>query len=142
MKVASKNTYMRILVILIFVMPVLLLSSCGDGRKTVEVSSEIFVQMEGLAFNRRVIAVPAGERVVLRLKNTETYTHYFTVYETEKAENVIIEKKAIPAHTTTEYEFTAPEKTGRYYFQDDMFPSKMNGIFIVSDKKEVRVEAQ
>ena len=118
----------------------MLVSSCSGSGDSIEVRSEWQLNMEGLAFNREVIAVPAGEEIVLTLKNTDTYTHNFSVYATEAAETVIVEGTEVPAHTTKEYRFTAPTETGRYHFQNDAYAHKMNGTFIVSDQTEVRLD--
>jgi plastocyanin len=113
-------------------------ASCRGGE-TIEVESELELKMEGLAFNRQHIAVPAGESVTLRIQNVDTYPHYFAVYATEAAEELLVEKIEVPAHSIKEYRFTAPEEPGRYHFRDDYYPSKMNGVFIVSEEDEVRV---
>ncbi len=117
-----------------------LVSSCSGSEESIEVRSEWQLNMEGLAFNRDVIAVPAGKDIVLTLKNTDTYRHDFTIYATEAAERVMFEGLEVPAHTTKEYRFTAPKETGHYYFQNDAYAHKMNGTFIVSDQTVVRLE--
>ncbi len=116
-------------------------ASCSGGE-TIEVESELELKMEGLAFNRQHIAVPAGENVTLRIQNVDTYSHYFAVYATEAAQEILVEKVEVPAHTIKEYEFTAPAKPGRYHFRDDYYPTKMNGVFIVSEEDEVRVSGE
>jgi plastocyanin len=114
-------------------------TACTGEQESIKVRSELQLVLEGLAFNRSVIAVPAGEEVVISLKNTDTYTHDFTVYASEKAKRVILEGVEIPAHTTKEYRFTAPAEPGRYHFQNDFYAHKMKGIFIVSDKERVQL---
>jgi plastocyanin len=118
----------------------LALTACTGARESIEVRNEWQLVLEGLAFNRNVIAVPAGEEVVLSLKNTDTYTHDFTVYTSAEAEEVLLEGIEVQAHTTKEYRFTAPQETGRYHFQNDFYAHKMKGTFIVSDQERVKLE--
>jgi plastocyanin len=115
------------------------IASCTGAQESIGVRAEWQLNMEGLAFNRNVIAVPAGEQVVLTLKNTDTYTHDFSVYATEKAEKVILEGIEVPAHTTKEYRFTAPSEPGRYHFRNDFYAHKMKGTFIVSTEEQVEL---
>ncbi len=115
------------------------LSGCTGGE-SIEVSSEWEIVMEGLAFNRGTIAVPAGEEVALRLQNADNYTHHFAVYRQEGDEQAIVGPIEVPAHTIKEFVFTSPKETGRYHYRDDGFPQKMTGVLIVSDENEVSLD--
>ncbi|MCF7914426.1 MAG: hypothetical protein K9L66_04600 [Spirochaetaceae bacterium] len=114
------------------------LTACTGGS-SLEVSAEWEIVTEGLAFNRGTIAVPPGEQIVIQLKNSDNYTHYFGVYRTEGSEQAMAGPTELPANTSKEFSFTAPEETGVYYFRDHTYPTKMNGVMIVSDKDEVEI---
>jgi hypothetical protein len=104
------------------------------------VSSEWEIVTEGLAFNRGTIAVPAGAQVVVQLQNADNYTHYFGLYRSEDSEQPLAGPTELPANTTKQFRFTAPEETGRYFFRDHTYPNKMEGIMIVSDKDDVEIK--
>lgn len=127
---------------LIMVTAALLLSvlvGCTGGE-TIEVKSEWEIVMEGLAFNRGTVAVPAGQKVVLHLKNTDTYTHHFAVYRQEGEQAALAGPVEVPAHTIKEFSFTTPAQTGAYYYRDDEYPHKMTGVMVVSDESEVSID--
>ncbi len=110
------------------------------GGETIEVKSEWEIVMEGLAFNRGTVAVPAGQAVVIHLKNSDTYTHHFAVYRQEGDQEAIAGPVEVPAHTIKEFSFTTPEQTGAYYYRDDEYPHKMTGVMRVSDESEVSID--
>jgi len=115
------------------------LTACTGGS-SLEVSTEWEIVTEGLAFNRGTIAVPSGAQVVIQLKNSDNYTHYFGVYRTEDSEQALAGPTELPANTIKKFSFTAPEETGLYYFRDHTYPNKMKGIIIVSDKDKVEID--
>ena len=128
--------------VFLFVTALLLmgLTACSGGGQSIEVSAEWEIVMEGLAFNRGTVAVPAGEEIVLHLKNNDTYTHYFALYMQEGAEKPFAGPIEVPAHTRKEFSFTSPAETGRYYYRDAMYSNKMKGLLIVSDQAEVPLD--
>jgi len=128
-----------LLVILVESLLLISLTACTGGS-SLEVSTEWEIVTEGLAFNRGTIAVPAGAQVVIQLKNSDNYTHYFGVYRSEDSEQALAGPTELPANTTKEFSFTAPKETGRYYFRDYTYPNKMEGIMLVSDKNEVDLD--
>ncbi len=127
--------------IIVFTAALLLAVFVGcSGGETIEVKSEWEIVMEGLAFNRGTVAVPAAQEVVIRLKNTDTYTHNFAVYRQEGGQAAIAGPVEIPAHTIKEFSFTTPEQPGSYFYRDDEYPHKMTGVMIVSDESEVSLD--
>jgi len=128
-----------LLIILVESLLLISLTACTGGS-SLEVSTEWEIVTEGLAFNRGTIAVPAGAQVVIQLKNSDNYTHYFGVYRSEDSEQALAGPTELPANTTKEFTFSSPEETGRYHFRDHTYPNKMKGIMIVSDKDEVDID--
>lgn len=128
-----------LLIVIIIALLLTTFASCTGGE-TIEVKSEWEIVMEGLAFNRGTVAVPAGQEVVLHLKNTDTYTHHFAVYRQEGDQAALAGPVEVPAHTIKEFSFTAPAQTGAYYYRDDEYPHKMTGVMVVSDESEVSID--
>ena len=128
-----------LLIVLAAVLLLAVFAGCTGGE-TIEVKSEWEIVMEGLAFNRGTVAVPAAQEVVIHLKNSDTYTHHFAVYRQEGGQTAIAGPVEVPAHTIKEFSFTTPEQTGSYYYRDDEYPHKMTGVMIVSDESEVSID--
>ena len=128
-----------LLLVLVVTLSLISVTACTGGS-SIEVSTEWEIVTEGLAFNRGTIAVPAGAQVVIQLKNSDNYTHYFGVYRSEDSEQALAGPTELPANTTKEFTFSSPEETGRYHFRDHTYPNKMKGIMIVSDKDEVDID--
>ncbi|MDZ7793854.1 MAG: hypothetical protein U5P10_09250 [Spirochaetia bacterium] len=85
---SAQRTRTLLLIIVVVTLSLISLSACTGGSR-IEVSTEWEIVTEGLAFNRGMIAVPAGEQVVIQLKNSDNYTHYFGVYRTEDSEQAL-----------------------------------------------------
>ena len=86
---------------------------------------------QGNAFDKQIITVPAGARVVISFINQDRIPHNVSVYESRQARKVIYYGRIINGTQTVQYEFTAPEQPGTYFFRCDLHPRGMIGDFIV-----------
>ena len=86
---------------------------------------------ENIAFDKDTITVPAGANVTVNFTNKDDgIPHNIAVYDSSLRSEHIFVGEIITGPAETDYNFTAPEKSGTYYFQCDVHPF-MNGKFIV-----------
>ncbi len=86
---------------------------------------------ENIAFDTDTITVPAGANVTVDFTNKDDgIPHNFAVYDSSLRSEQIFVGEIITGPAEIDYSFTAPEKSGTYYFQCDVHPF-MNGEFIV-----------
>jgi plastocyanin len=86
---------------------------------------------DDLEFNLPRLRAPAGAEVILELENhDEGVPHTFSVY-TRAGGAPIFEGDEVTGEATHSYEFQAPAAEGRYWFQCDVHPREMFGIFEV-----------
>lgn len=83
------------------------------------------------AFDRRILTVPAGARVIINFNNWDRIPHNVSVYESERASKVIYYGTIINGSQSVQYEFTAPAQPGTYFFRCDLHPRGMIGDFVV-----------
>ncbi len=86
---------------------------------------------ENTAFDTDTITVPAGANVTVNFTNKDDgIPHNFAVYDSSLRSEQIFVGEIITGPAEIDYNFTAPEKPGTYYFQCDVHPF-MNGEFVV-----------
>ncbi len=87
---------------------------------------------ENIAFDKSIITVPAGAKVIVNFNNRDSgVPHNFAVYETEDAEKIIFRGQIVTGLAKTEYTFDAPAVPGTYFFRCDIHPTQMTGQLIV-----------
>src|SRR4030042_3272348 len=100
----------------------------GSASKNITIS----LSAQNLTFDKTTITVPAGANVTVVFNNKEVIPHNLAVYETRAATKVVFQGKVITGPTIIEYNFTAPEKPGTYFFRCDIHPTTMTGSFVVT----------
>jgi plastocyanin len=84
------------------------------------------------AFDKSAITVPAGARVIVRFTNRDAAPHNFAVYRSAEArEGLFAGERVNGPNRTVQYELTAPQQPGTYFFRCDVHPRAMTGDFIV-----------
>jgi len=83
------------------------------------------------SFNLDTITVPAGSEVNIEFNNMDEHFHNFAVYDSPDLVEEIFLGDYVDGPDTTTYTFTAPETPGTYFFRCEIFPTVMNGDFIV-----------
>ncbi len=103
----------------------------GGAAQSQEVA--IGLAAKNVAFNTSKITAPAGAKVTISFDNQDSgVPHNFALYQSSSAtSNAIFKGQIVTGPTKTTYTFTAPSKSGTYYFQCDVHPTQMNGHFIV-----------
>ncbi len=87
----------------------------------------------GIAFDRSRITVPAGSQVTINFDNRDAgIPHNFALYADSTASAPIFKGEIITGPAMTTYYFTAPARSGTYYFQCDVHPALMSGQFLVT----------
>ena len=87
---------------------------------------------KNMAFNTTTITVPAGAEITVNFDNQDNgIPHNFAVYQDKTAAKQIYKGDIIVGPRTTIYTFTAPAKSGSYFFRCDVHPSTMTGQLIV-----------
>ena len=92
----------------------------------------INLSAQNLAFDQNMITIAAGANVTVIFNNKEGAPHNLAIYETRAATKVIFQGKVITGPAIIEYNFTAPEKPGTYFFRCDIHPTTMTGSFVVT----------
>ena len=92
----------------------------------------INLSAQNMSFDKNTITVPAGAKVMVVFNNKEGIPHNLAVYETKSATKVIFQGQVITGPATIEYNFTAPDAPGTYFFRCDLHPSTMTGSFVVT----------
>jgi plastocyanin len=102
-------------------------ASANAAKVTVDLTAR------NIAFDKRVISVPAGVLVTINFSNTDLNTyHNFSVYTDEGAAIPIFKGKIISGPSTIQYVFMAPATAGNYFFRSDVHPAVMIGVFEVN----------
>ena len=99
--------------------------SQSGGTVTIDLAAQ------NSAFDQKTVTVPAGARVIINFENRDRIPHNVSVYESERAIKVFYYSKIINGMQNVQYEFTAPEKPGTYFFRCDLHPRGMIGDFVV-----------
>jgi plastocyanin len=100
----------------------------GSGQ-TVQLS----LIAKNIAFDKSVLAVPAGATVMLTLDNQDSgVPHSFALYTNSAASTAIFRGDIITGPKTATYTFTAPSTPGNYFFRCDVHPTVMTGSFVVT----------
>lgn len=87
---------------------------------------------KNIAFNTSTITVPAGANVTVNFDNQDAnIPHNFAVYTDSSATTTIFKGETITGPAKTTYVFTAPDKSGTYFFRCDIHPTQMTGQFVV-----------
>ncbi len=87
---------------------------------------------QNIAFNMNKITVPAGAAVTLTFNNKDAgVPHNFSLYTDTNASTAIFQGQIVTGPGTATYTFTAPTKTGTYFFRCDIHPTTMTGSLIV-----------
>ena len=97
-------------------------------------SVTIDLTAQNIAFDKKVITVPAGAQVTINFNNKDVgVPHNFALYpELHSAANVALFTGTMTTGPQTiVYKFTAPTTPGTYYFRCDTHPTAMTGQFIV-----------
>ena len=100
----------------------------GDGE-----SVELELAAENTSYDVTELTAPAGAEVTLVFDNDdEGLQHNFALFESEDGlDSPIFEGGRITGVDTTNYEFTAPDTPGTYFYHCDVHPAQMTGDFIV-----------
>jgi plastocyanin len=101
----------------------------GSGGETVELE----LAAENTSYDVTELTAPAGAEVTLVFDNDdEGLQHNFALFESEDAlDSPIFEGDRITGVDTINYEFTAPDTPGTYFYHCDVHPTQMTGDFIV-----------
>ena len=88
---------------------------------------ELELEAEDVRFEEDTLKAPAGAGIVMKFKNRDgQIPHNFALYES-KGGTAIFQGEVDTGSQT--YEFAAPDEPGKYYFQCDVHPDRMNGTF-------------
>ena len=100
----------------------------GDGEPI-----ELELAAENTTYDVTELTAPAGADVTLVFDNDdEGLQHNFALFESADAlDDPIFEGDVITGVDTIDYEFTAPEEPGTYFYHCDIHPTQMDGDFIV-----------
>ena len=99
------------------------------GGQTVQLT----LTAKSLAFDKSMLAVPAGATVMLTFVNQDSgVPHNFALYTNSAASTAIFRGDIITGPQTATYTFTAPSTPGTYFFRCDVHPTIMTGSFVVT----------
>jgi cytochrome c oxidase subunit 2 len=108
--------------------------SSSTASSSPQENSQVLIDLsaEGIAFDKRVITVPAGVLVQINFKNEDkSVPHNFSVYESSAAKEAIFVGEIIEGPKRITYSFKAPDAPGDYFFRCDVHPKTMTGTFTV-----------
>jgi len=91
----------------------------------------IGITAQNMKFNTSTITVPASDKVTVNFNNMDSVVHNVAFYTDSTAKTSIFIGAPIKGPKTSTYTFTAPSKTGTYFFRSDSNPKTMTGKFIV-----------
>jgi len=95
-------------------------------------ATSIELTAKNIAFNKKVITVPAGKKITVFFDNQDvSIPHNFAVYDTGAAQRIIFQGKIVTGPAKITYTFNAPERPGTYFFRCDVHPTIMKGQFVV-----------
>ncbi len=95
-------------------------------------STTVNLIAKNIAFDASVITVPAGQTITVNFDNQDqSVPHNFAVYADQFATTPIFVGQIITGPAKTTYTFTAPSKSGRYFFRCDVHPTQMTGTLVV-----------
>jgi plastocyanin len=104
-------------------------SSTASGGATVPVT----LNAQNIAFDKNTISVPAGSTVVMTFNNLDSgIPHNFALYTDSSATQRLFAGDFVTGPKTVTYTFTAPSKSGNYFFRCDVHPTVMTGTFVVT----------
>jgi len=112
----------------------LLLLPLGALTTSAQNGEEITIDLvaSNLAFDVSEITVPAGAQVTIAFDNQdEGIPHNFSLYTDASAAVPVFQGEIIVGVQTIDYQFTAPDEPGTYFFRCDAHPTTMTGQFIV-----------
>jgi plastocyanin len=89
---------------------------------------------QNMAFDTKVITVPAGADVTVNFENKDKIGHNLAVYTDKSAAKSIFVGEVITSKAVV-YKFKAPETPGTYFFRCDPHAAIMNGDFVVTSAK-------
>jgi plastocyanin len=92
---------------------------------------------QNMAFDKSTITVPAGASVTVNFNNKDGgIPHNFSVYQNVSGGQTkpVFVGNIITGPSTTVYKFTAPAAPGNYFFECDVHPQIMTGIFVVTPR--------
>ena len=93
---------------------------------------QLKVTAQNFAFDTKTITVPAGAAVTITFVNNDaSAVHNIAIYNDSTAATSIFKGENITGPKTTTYQFTAPSKSGTYFFRCDAHPTIMTGSFVV-----------
>ena len=101
----------------------------GAGGETIELE----LVAENTSYDPTELTAPAGADVTIVFDNDDPdLQHNFALFESADAlDSPIFEGDVITGVDTIDYEFTAPEEPGTYFYHCDIHPTQMDGDFIV-----------
>ncbi|MHB8086104.1 MAG: cupredoxin domain-containing protein [Dehalococcoidia bacterium] len=86
-------------------------------------------------FDSTLITVPAGAAVTLNFHNQDSgVPHNISIYQDLEGGQTrpVFVGQTIAGPANIAYHFTAPSSMGKYFFECDVHPDIMNGVFIVT----------
>jgi len=104
------------------------------GTPSPPAGSHVMIDLaaSNMAFDTRVITVPAGVMVMISFDNRDKgVPHNFAVYESPAAQKQIFVGRIITGPQRISYSFMAPTRPGTYFFRCDVHPTTMTGTFVV-----------
>ncbi len=93
------------------------------------------ISARGLRFDTKVITVPAGSRVTINFDNQDvSMPHNIAIYQILPGGQTrpVFVGDTITGPAKITYRFTAPTAAGSYFFECDVHPDVMNGIFTIT----------
>jgi len=135
---ATRDTYIKTLLaittlaVLLVAIPAMAANVNSTQGNTIAKNVSIGIIAQNLKFNTSTITVPASAKVTVKFNNMDSgVVHNVAFYTNSTAKTSIFVGAPIKGPKTTTYTFTAPSKTGTYFFRCDTHPTTMTGKFIV-----------
>ncbi|MGH2768999.1 MAG: cupredoxin domain-containing protein, partial [Actinomycetota bacterium] len=104
----------------------------GAGGQAGGEATQVALRAKDLAFDRKELILPAPEAVI-RLRNSDTVPHNFSIYNGEDASKALFQGKVINGGENIDNRVDLPGP-GEYFFRCDLHPTLMTGQVVVEEK--------